>query len=77
MQGLRDDVRISPDSPVQQGRGSLGGAVRPDDPAAEWLDDWARDHGKSPAAERRRAGILTEHQEKEIRSWEVPLDEPS
>jgi len=66
--GVQEDLHQHPDTAVNKGRGSLGGRVRPIEPGEDWLDD--REPGSGA---RRSAGILTRHQETEIRAWEVPL----
>jgi len=57
------------------GRGSLGGRVRDDDPAAGFFRQQAEAAGMTLAAFQREAGILTRWQEQEIREREVPFDD--
>ena len=72
---LREDVREYAESP-DFGRGrTLGGYVRPPDSAYDYLTGVARAQGRKPSAYLREAGIMTEYDEKQIREWEVPLDD--
>ena len=74
LHGVRGDLRERAAGSDRELRGTLGGRVRADDPADEFFRDYARESGITLAYLQREAGILTRHQEAEIRKREVPLD---
>lgn len=73
LSGVRGDIPVGAEGSDRSLRGTLGGTVRVDDPADEWFRDYARDNDMTLAQLQRESGILTRHQEAEIRKREVPI----
>ena len=73
--GVRGDVPVGPEGSDRSLRRTFGGTVRVDDPADEWFRAYAKRKSLSLAKFQRDSGILTRHQEADIRRREVPLSE--
>ena len=69
VQGMRVSIPEHPESSHDVGPGVNG------DAADEWFRQAAAARNQTLAEFQREAGILTKHQERQIRAWEVPLRE--